>query len=121
MLFCRLQLVVRIRLGAQPLNGVHHIGLLRENCVTELLCPVQLVAHHLQHVGGCRERFDAFVPSLLVDLVLQRIALEILVLCDPTSRLHDLERIRRGHKDLCQQRVGIESYWGNQRIELFRL
>src|SRR5262249_41805756 len=33
----RFELVVCIGLGAQPLDRVHHIGLLREHCITELL------------------------------------------------------------------------------------
>src|SRR5262249_9041968 len=46
LLLCRLELVVRIGPGAQPLNGVHHIGLLCQHGIAELLRPVELAAHH---------------------------------------------------------------------------
>ena len=117
----RLQLVVCVRLGAQPLNGVHHIGLLREHGIAELLRPVELAAHHGEHARRCGERLHAFIPALLVGFRLQCIALEVLVFVNPSGRLNDLERISRRHQHLGQQRVGIKRDRRNQRIELFRL
>ena len=75
----RLQLVVGLRLGTKPLDGVHDVGLLRQHRVAELLRPVELVAHHVEHVGRRRERLYAVVPVLLVERRLERIALKTLL------------------------------------------
>jgi hypothetical protein len=32
------------------LDRVHHVGLLRQHGVAEILGPIDLVAHHLEHV-----------------------------------------------------------------------
>ena len=70
------QLLVVIGLGAQALDRVHHVRLLREHGIAQVLGPVDLVAHHRNDVCGAGERLDAVVPRLLLDLRLQRIALQ---------------------------------------------
>ena len=114
----RLQLVVGLRLHTQALDRIHDVGLLRQHRVAELLRPVELVAHHVEHVGRGRERFYAVVPVLLVDRRLERVALESLVGIGPAVGLDDFERIGRGHEDFREQRVGIERDRSDQRIEL---
>src|SRR5262249_52847894 len=116
-----LQLVVLLRPVSQPLDRVHHVRLLSQHRIAELLRPVELVAHHLEGIGCCREALDAVVPALLVDRGLERIALEILVLVDPTGGLHDLERIGRRHEHQGQQRVGVERDRRDERVELLGL
>ena len=114
----RLQLVVRLRLGAQALDGVHHIGLLGDNRIAELLRPVKLRTHQLQHVRRRHQGLDAVIPRLFVDRGLQRVALEILVRFEPTLGLHDVERIGRRHQHLGEQRIGVERDRRDQLIEL---
>ena len=118
LLFGRLQLVVGLSLGAQALDRVHHIGLLGNNRIAELLRPIEFRTHHLQHVRRGDQGFDAVVPRLLVDRRLQCIAFEILVCFKPTLGLHDVERIGRRHQHLGEQRIRIKRDRRNQLIEL---
>src|SRR5262245_57728255 len=120
LLLGRGQLVVGVRLRAQPLNRIHDVRLLRQHGVAELLRPVELRAHHGEHRRRRCELLEAVVPALLVDRGLELIALEILVLGGPAVGLHHLERIGRGDQHLRQQRIGIERDRRQQRVELFR-
>ena len=99
----RCQLVVGVGSRAKALDRIHHIRLLGEHGIAELLRPVELCAHRRQNVGHCGQRLDAFIPTLLVDCSFQRIILEILVLLRPPVRLYDLERIRRSHQNRGQK------------------
>src|SRR5882724_2229545 len=56
------ELLAVIGLGAKALDRVHHIRLLREHGIAQVLGPVDLVAHHRNDVCGARERLDAVVP-----------------------------------------------------------
>ena len=117
LLLGRCQLVVGLRLGAQTLDGIHHVRLLGHDRIAELLRPIELGAHHRQHVRCRYQRLDALIPILLVDGGLQRIAFEILVGLQPTFGLHDIERVGGRHQHLGQQRVRIER---NRRHELIK-
>ena len=115
------QLLVVIGLGAQALDRVHHVRLLREHGIPQVLGPVNLVAHHRNDVCGARERLDAVVPGLFLDLLLQRIALQGLARFEPAIGLHHFQRIGRRRQYICQQFVGIERNRRNQRLELLGL
>src|SRR5439155_22172928 len=54
LLLRRDELLVVISLGAQPLDRIHHVRLLREYGIAEALGPVDLVAHHRYDVCGAR-------------------------------------------------------------------
>ena len=121
LLLGRCQLFVRICLGAQTLDTVHYIGLLREHGVAELLRPVELVAHHVEHRRRGDERSHAFIPSLLIDGGFQGVVLEALVFLQPAAGLYDLERIGRRHHHLSEQIVRVKRDRREQRIDFFRL
>ena len=121
LLFRRLELVGCLRSRAQPLDRVHHVGLLRQHRIAELLRPVELVAHHAQHGRHGDERLHAGVPALLVQRRLQLVAGQSLVGARPAIGLHHLERIGRGHQDFGKQGVRIERDRREQLIELFGL
>ena len=104
--------------GAQSLDRVHHIGLLRQHGVAELLGPVELVIHHRQHGRRRYELLDARVPVLLVESPLQLVAFQHLVGFGPALGLDHLERIGRRHQHLRQQRVRIERDRRDELIEL---
>src|SRR6185437_9463378 len=70
--------------------------------------------------GRRGQRLEGIVPALLVDLLLQPIALQILVVLDEAVGFHDLERIGRSRQHVGEQRVGIERNRRDQRFELFR-
>ena len=65
----RVALEVAVVLGqlAHALNRVEHILLLAKECIPQLLGPVELLVHHLEHVGEGHERLDADVPRLVLD------------------------------------------------------
>ena len=74
-----LEVACRHRLTAQALHRGHHVGLLREEGVAELLGPLQVVAHILQNPRERHQRLDAGVPALRLQRVGQRIAGQFLV------------------------------------------
>ena len=121
LLLRRDELLVVISLGAQPLDRIHHVRLLREEGVTQILGPFELVAHHGQNLGGAGQRLDAVVPGLLVDLLLQCIALQRLALLQPAVGLYHLQRIGRRRQHVGEQFVGIERDRRNQGFELLGL
>jgi hypothetical protein len=86
----RCQLVVRLSLRAQPLDRIHHVGLLRKKRIAEFLCPIELGAHHGEHGRRCNQCLHAAIPRLLVHRGLQLIVLELLVFSQPPIGLHHL-------------------------------
>jgi len=100
------------------LHGIHDILLLREEGVAELLRPVELLVHHRQHVGKRDQRFHARVPGFFLDGLRDRIAFDVGMLLLPARRLHDFQRIGRGHEDLREQRIRIQR---DRRDDLFQL
>ena len=108
LLLGRRQLVVGIGLRAQPLDGVHHVRLLGQDRVAELLRPVKLRAHHCEDIRRGNQRFHAVIPRLLVHRGLQFITFEVLVFLHPAIGLHDLQRIGRCHQDQGQQSIRIQ-------------
>jgi len=115
------QLFAVVRFGAKALDRVHHIRLLREHGIAEILGPVELVAHHRNDVRRAGKRLDAVVPGLFVDLLLQGIALQILAFLQPAIGLHHLQWIGRCRQHICEQFVGIQRYRRNQSLELLGL
>ena len=121
LLLGRHELLSVIGLGTHPLHCIHDVLLLGQERLAEFLRPVELVAHHLQNRRCRDQRLDARVPLLLLRRSLQRVSLEILVLIHPTLRLHDFERIGRGHQDVGEQRIRIERDRCHQPIKFRRL
>ena len=99
----------RLRSASQRLHRGKHVALLRQECVTQLLCPVELIAHHLQHGREGYQRLHACVPVLPIERLEQCIALQVHVawLRKPAVRHHHFQRIGRGNQDLGQQIIGI--------------
>ena len=112
------ELVARLRLCAQPLYRIHHVGLLRQHGIAEILGPVDLVAHHRENIGCTGQRLDAVVPCLLVDRCLERIAFQILVGFHPAVGLHGLQGIGRSRQHIGEQLIGVKRDRRDQRIEL---
>ena len=120
LLRCRSERTGGLRTLAQALNGVHDIRLLREKGVAELLGPLQIAVHHAQELRKRNERFDARIPGLLLQRRRQYVALKRRVggSLQPAVRLDNLERVGRGHQDLCNQRIGVERNRCHQPIDL---
>ena len=75
-------------LGALPqaLDCRQELFLLGQNCIAQLLRPVELVAHHLQCLGYRGEGPDARFPWLLLHGILQWLAGETRVFTQPACR-----------------------------------
>ncbi len=109
-----------VSLPAQALHGIHHIRLLRQEGVAELLRPLQLVIHHLDDARERHQRFDTGVPVHLIERRGEGVAPErgVVGVLEPAPGLRDLERIGRGHQDLAQQLIGIKRDRRQQLIDL---
>jgi len=64
LLFGRLEIAGRLRLGAQTLDGIQDRLLLRDKSVSKFLRPIQFIVHHGQHLGKIDQRFHARIPTL---------------------------------------------------------
>ena len=101
--FIGLKVARRLRFLAQSLDRVHHLLLLRKKCVAQPLHPVELLVHHGDDLRKRDQRLDAGIPTLLFDGPHRRIAAQAWIGSRPACRLHDFDRIRRGHQDLREQ------------------
>src|ERR1039457_3678524 len=60
------QIAGLLRFLAQLLNRVHHLRLLREERITQLFGPLDILVQRLQHLREGDQRFDARIPILAV-------------------------------------------------------
>lgn len=95
---------------AQTLDAVEDILLLRGEGVNHLLHPIEIAVELREHLREPHQEFYARVPLYRRQYLDQRVTLEILVcrILQPALCLDDLQRKRRRHQHLCEQRVGIE-------------
>jgi hypothetical protein len=103
---------------AHPLDCAHDRRFLREKGLSEIGCPSNILVQLLQCIRYNHESLYAWVPSLFLGGIDQVLSTEVLVPLQPLACFHDLERIRAGHKDLTQQRIGIERDWRYKVIKL---
>jgi hypothetical protein len=108
LLFRRLQVALRLCPGAEALDGVHDVLLLRQKRVAQLLGHVELLTHGGQDLGKVHQRLHTRVPALRLQGPGQRLAFQGLVRLGPAIRLHHLQGIRGRHQDLRHQRVRIQ-------------
>ena len=111
----------RRSLVAKTLDRIHDVSLLHYDRVAQLLRPVQLFVHHPQDPRKRHQRLDAGIPRLCFDRGGKLVSLEVRMsgILQPTIGFDDVERIGRGHQDLCEQCVRIERDRGEQLVELF--
>src|ERR1039458_1826862 len=86
------EIAVAVRLAAQALDGVHHVGALDENRVAELAGPVGIAGHHVEYGWEGPKREDAGVPREGGggDGSTERIALQIAVRGGPGGGVREL-------------------------------
>src|SRR5579862_503070 len=116
-----LEIACLFRHEAQALDRVHHVILLGQEGIAELLGPVELVVHHGEHRRKRGQRLYTWIPALLLEGILQGLVLEGGVLLLPARRFDDFERIGGRHQDLRQQRVGIEGNGRDDLLDFLRL
>jgi hypothetical protein len=113
-----LQRALGRRLAAQGLGRRQHVLLLRQEGIAQLLGPVDLLAHHRQHLRKDRERLHAGIPGLPLQRILEALAFQIRMALDPALGGDHFQRISRGHEDLGEQGVGVEGDRCDQLLDL---
>ena len=108
-------------LVAKTLDRIHDVSLLCHDGVAQLLRPVERSVHHPQDPRKRHQRLDAGIPRLCLGRGGKLVSLKVRMsgILEPTIRFDDLERVGRGHQDLCKQGVRIKRDRGEQLIELF--
>jgi hypothetical protein len=94
LLFRGLQVALRIGLGAEALDGVHNVLLLRQKRVAQPLGYVELLAHRGKYLGKVHQRLHTRVPTLRLKGRGKRLTLQSFVRLHPTISLHNLQGIR---------------------------
>ena len=107
-----------LRLRTQALHGVEHVLLLGQEGIAELLRPLELVGHRLQHLGKGDQRLHADVPGLGLDRLDRCVALDVRIGLYPARGIDDLERISGGHQHLGEHRIGVQGDWRDERLDL---
>ena len=115
-----LQIPLRLRPGAQALDGIQHALLVGQERVAQLLGPVELLVQQVEDLGKGGERFDAVVPRLVLELLVELIAREVRIGLDESRGLDDLQRIGGSHQHLRQQGVRIQGDRRRHLLELLR-
>jgi hypothetical protein len=85
------------------LDRIHHIRLLRQECVAQVRGPLDIAGHTLHHVWKLYQSLNAWVPRLLCHGVRQRFAFQILIPIHPLLKLDDLEWISGSSQRLRQE------------------
>ena len=104
----------------QQLDGIHHIGALRENGVAEIVGPVDVAGHHVENGREGKQRENAGIPGKLIgiDGVGKLLAAQIVMLVRPARSVGDIVAECGGGQNLREQRVGIKSDARNHAVEL---
>jgi hypothetical protein len=76
--------------------------LLRQECVSQIRCPLDIAGHTLHHVWKLDQSLNAWVPRLLCNGVRQLFAFQILVPIHPLLQLDDFEWISGSSQRLRQ-------------------
>jgi hypothetical protein len=78
---------------AHALHGVHDVTLLREEGVTEVCGPLNVVSQELHHVGQSGHGLNTWVPRLLAYGVDESLVLYVFIFCQPLMKLNDFQWI----------------------------
>jgi hypothetical protein len=112
-----LKISCALSLRAHALDCVHHVSLLRQECVSQIRRPLDIADHALQHVWKGYHSLYAWVPRLLCHRVRQRFVFQILVPIHPLLKLDDLKWISGSSQRLSQELIWIKSDRRDQRIQ----
>jgi hypothetical protein len=120
LLLSGLQSALVLRLLAHSLNGIHDVGLLRKEGITQIGRPLNVVTQPFDNIGQSRESLNTRIPGLFSHCVGQRFVFQRAVFRQPLLKLYDFKRICGCSQRLGQQRVRIEGNGRYQRIQLVR-
>ena len=120
LLLGRFQVSSVLGLFPHALNGVHHIALLGQKSVAEIGSPLDVIREALHYFREGSQALNARVPRLFGDRILERLVLQILILCQPLLELHEFQRIGGSGKNLGKHRVRIQGNGRDEGIKLVR-
>ena len=103
------------RQRARMLNRFQYISLLGNHRLAELVRPLQVVVHAVEHVGELQQHKDAGVPFR----VWLRFSLAV-VLPQKPGRFNHVQQCCGCRQDVGDQRVGIKRDWRNQLLQVSR-
>jgi hypothetical protein len=106
--FGRLEIPRRVGFGSQALDSIKHLFLICQKRIADSLRPVELFAHHGEHLRKIHQRFYARVPVLFLKSGSERVTLKTGVLSCPAFGQRDFQGIGRSHQDLRYQRVRVQ-------------
>ena len=113
---------IPLRAGAIPhaLDGFHHVVLLAEHGIAEILRPVEIVVEQGEGFREGNEGFDTRLPRLRLHGLVESGSAESLVFLAPAAGLDDLQGIGGRHHGLREQIIGIERDRCDQLLQLIR-
>ena len=117
LLFVRREGALFLGFGAHTLNRIHHVALLRQESISQVRGPLDVVRQLFHQIGKHRHGLYARIPVLLHRGICQRLVLETFVLRQPLLELNDFERIGGGHQRLAEQRIGIKGDRRDKRVQ----
>jgi hypothetical protein len=94
-----------LSLRAHALDCVHHVRLLRQECVPQIRRPLDIADHALQHVWKRHHSLYAWVPRLFCHGVRQRFVFQIFVPIHPLLKLDELKWISGSSQRLSQELI----------------
>src|SRR5580704_12648233 len=106
-LFVAFQVSLPLGFGAHALYCLHDVGLLRQESVTQIGRPLDVVCQPLEGVWNHRHSLDAWVPGLLFHGIDERLVLQSVVFRQPLLELHKFQWVRRGGKHLSKKRIRV--------------
>jgi hypothetical protein len=90
-------------LHAHALNRIHHIRLLRQECVSQVGGPLNIARHTLHHIWIRHQSLDTWVPRLFRDRIRKRLVFQVRIVSHPLLELDDFKWISRGSERLRQK------------------
>jgi hypothetical protein len=81
--------------------------LLRQKCVTQIGCPLNVSSHPLDDVWSRSQGLDTGIPWLFSHSICKCLIFQTRILSHPLLKLDDFKRIRRRSQRLGQERVGV--------------
>jgi hypothetical protein len=115
-----LQRPSRVSLGSQSLNRGRNRSLIRQKGLPDGGVIVNVLRHHVQHLRKIRQRNKCRIKPLPLRRIGEGRARKPGVLLQPVIYVQDFLRIRRGGRDLSQQRIGVKRDRSQQLVELLR-
>jgi hypothetical protein len=94
------QIPLLLGFRAHALHGIHYVGLLGQNSISEICRPLDVICKPFDDIRKGSQGLNSGVPVLLLHRVRERLVFQILVLRQPLLELDDFQRVCGGSHDL---------------------